>query len=221
MIATQRNEAQHSMELLPPKLLLSDSYATADTDTTSVSEFSDEYEPVSVPPFSTGAFRLDDFMEEDCNDDDTLSVITRQTSLIEYEEESAGSLPPQEIVILNEDALEQNETVGDIQQRLKIAETLARSYKEKAESTEELTDALQEHLRQAQDYAESALADRDELLRHVEAMHEEERNRLNQSLMIKVAMASSLFYYLCGGSSAFLVGSVGLNLLSDAWNTLS
>lgn len=104
---------------------------------------------------------------------------------------------------------------SDIHQRLQIAETLVMSFKAKMKSTEALTDTLYEYLRQAQIYADDVLADRNKLLKEMEMMQEEVQSQLDQRILLKVIMALSLFYFLCGGSHFLLTCSVCLNLLVD------
>jgi hypothetical protein len=192
------------------------SYLTEETEAISFSEEGDE---VLGP--CTGAIVIDDFLYDD--EKDSVSVATLRTSLLDGMDEQVTLFSdgiPKEIVVLNEDALSRNDQDCDVHQRLLIAETLAQSYKAKMLSTEDLIDNLHEFLRQAQTYAEDVLADRNELLQQIQEMQEEEQTNLDQRMLLKVIMASSLCYYMCGGSPIFLTSSVILNLLADTVNAL-
>ena len=212
---------------------------TVGTETTSFSDEGDgdEYEGVE-PLFSTGAFRIDDLLRlvGDDNDEDnderdsiagSMAVIRTSSSLLDGDDHSFDFMAeglPREIIVLEEgddNAMETREgNVTDVSQRLRIAETLVRTYRDKMRSTEDMTDNLHEFLIKAQTYAEDVLADRDELLREIETMHEEEQLRMDKLLLLKVIMASSLCYYVCGGSPAILTYSVGFFLLVDTLSTL-
>ena len=126
---------------------------------------------------------------------------------------------PRDVLVVDEDAMCMDES-KDVYQRLQIAETLAQSLKAKMKSTEQMTDCLHDYLRQAQTYAEDVLADRNELLKEVEAMHEEVQKQMDQQVLLKVLMGSSLCYYMCGGTPFFLTCSVGLSLLVDFMNVI-
>jgi hypothetical protein len=192
------------------------SYCTVGTETTSFSEDGDEHDE----PFSTGAFRIDDLLNI-VDGEDSLSEAAIRTSFIDCDAslEFLAEGLPREIIVLDEGVLEA-EGVTDVHQRLRIAETLVMTYKAKMQSTENMADNLHEYLRQAQTYAEDVLADRDELLREIENMHEEEQSRMDQLMFLKVIMASSLCYYICGGSPMILTYSVGLYLVADTLNSI-
>lgn len=195
------------------------SYCTVGTEATSFSEDGDEHD-APYEPFSSGVFRIDDlFSVED--EQDSLSMAVMRTSVVDGDNsvDFVAEGLPREIVVVGEDVLDVEEDI-DVHQRLRIAETLAQTYKAKVQSTETMADNLTEYLRQAQVYAEDVLADRDELLREIESMQDEEQSRLDQLMLLKVIMASSLCYYVCGGSPMILTVSVGLFLAVDALNTL-
>jgi len=189
------------------------SYLTDDTEATSFSEDGDEHE-VSLQYY--GACRIDDFVFGD--EKDSMFVASMQSSLNDLDEGIRSEGLPQEIMVIEEDKGSICDEEIDVHDRLKIAETLAQTYKAKIHSTEELTDCLHDYLKQAQAFAEDVLADRNELLQQVQDMQEEEQIRMDQSVPLKVILASSLFYYACGGSPIFLACSVGLSLLFDAVN---
>ena len=210
---------------------------TVGTETTSFSDDGEESEGVEPQQdellFSTGAFRIDDLLHlvgDDDEDDerDSVSMAAIRTSLIDGDDHSFDFIAdglPREIIVLEDEeedtAMETREgNVTDVSQRLRIAETLVRTYRDKMRSTEDMTDNLHEFLIKAQTYAEDVLADRDELLREIETMHEEEQLRMDKLLLLKVLMASSLCYYVCGGSPALLTYSVGFFLLVDTLSTL-
>lgn len=196
------------------------SFLTAETYTASFSEEGDEKDH-SGP--CIGAIRIDDFLLVSDDEKDSISVVTSRTSLLDCTNDNDVVMPdgiPREIFVLDEDAFSREQEVTDIHQRLLLAETLAQSYKAKMQSTEELTDNLHEYLKQAQTIAEDLLADRNNLLQQVHEMEKEERTHLDQYMLMKVIMASSLCYYMLGGSPIFLTCSVGLNLIADTVNAI-
>jgi len=212
---SSRRVSEKSERFLLGGKAMSFSHSTVGTETTSFSEDGDENDMV-YEPFSTGVFRIDDLYSEE----DSTSNAAIRTSLIDGENslEFIAEGLPREIIILDDDALESADD-ADIHQRLKIAETLVRTYRAKMQSTENLTDSLHDYLRHAQTYAEDVLADREELLREIEHMQEEEQARMDRLMLFKLIMACSLCYYACGGSPAFLIYSVGLYLVADTLNS--
>lgn len=197
------------------------SHCTVGTETTSFSEDGDENDAMDEP-FSTGVFRIDDLLS--CADEnDSLSVAAPQTGSLgdaDTTEMFADQGLPREIVVLDEDALDTDYGTDDIHQRLRIAQALAKSYKAQIQSTEDMTDHLHEHLKQAQNYAEDVLADRDDLLREIATLQNDEQRRMDQYMFLKAAVACSVCYYLCGGSPVVLSFSAGIYLVFDAVNTL-
>ena len=191
------------------------SYFTEETDMVSLSEAEGEHDDGQ---HCTGAIRICDFL---CDDEtDSLSFTTFRSSL-EGDMEDEVSLPggiPREIAVLSQDAPMGRDQVTDVHQRLLIAETLAQTFKAKMQSADDLTDNLHAYLRQAQTYAEDVLADRDELLQQIQEMQENDQAFLDQYMLLKFIMASSLCYYICGGSPILLTCSVFLNLLVDTLN---
>ena len=150
------------------------SYCTVGTETTSFSEDGDEQEQDACDePFSTGVFRFDDLMS-DADENDSLSVAAIPTNSLAgaVSEHSIHDFFPREIVVLDDDALEADDPSQDIDERLRVARALAMSYKAQLQSTEEITDYLHEHLKQAQNYAEDVLADRNDLLHEIEELQD-------------------------------------------------
>jgi len=142
----------------------------------------------------------------------------------EYEGSHALSQDiPLEVVIINDDADNIPSVRGhivheDMEYRLKKYETLLVSYRHKLKSSENLNSALHQYLRQTQGYAENLLSEREELCHVIEEMENEDSQRIDQELLLKFIMCSSLFVYLFGGSHQFLVGAVMLQLIVTGLN---
>ena len=232
-IPPNKRRAAHHHNQQPPPKGVNYSHCTVGTETTSFSDDGEEPDVLLDEPFSTGAFRIDDLFnslvgdddddqEEEADEPDSVSMAAIRTSLMDGDNSLEFLVDglPREIIVLGEEALETEEEVTDVHQRLRIAETLVSTYRDKMNSTEAMTDNLQEYLAQAQTYAEDVLADRDELLREIETLHQEEQSRMDKLMFLKVIMASSLCYYLCGGSPVILTYSVGFFLMADTLSTL-
>jgi len=101
----------------------------------------------------------------------------------------------------------------DVERRLMRCETLIVSYKDKLKSSENLNNCLHKYLRQTQGYAENLLSERTELIDIIKEMEKEDTRRVDQELLLKFMMCSSLFLYLFGGSHQFLVATVVLQLI--------
>lgn len=101
----------------------------------------------------------------------------------------------------------------DVERRLKNFETVILTYKDKLKSSEHLNSSLHKYLRQTQGYAEDLLSERQELIDIINEMEKEETRRIDQELLLKFMMCSSLGIYLLGGSHQFLVGTVALQLV--------
>lgn len=130
---------------------------------------------------------------------------------------------PLEVIIINDDAGDFAPVRGqvvneDLERNLKKCETLIASYKDKLKSSENLNGALHRYLRQTQGYAENLLSEREELLGIIQDMEKEDNRRVDQELLLKFIMCTSLFFYMCGGSQQFLVGAVALQLLVTVVN---
>lgn len=108
----------------------------------------------------------------------------------------------------------------DVERRLKKFETLIVTYRDKLKSSEHLNASLHKYLRQTQGYAEELLSERQELIDIINEMEKEETRRIDQDLLLKFLMCSSLALYLLGGSNQFLVGSVVLQLVYTFVNVL-
>ncbi|VEU44114.1 unnamed protein product [Pseudo-nitzschia multistriata] len=136
---------------------------------------------------------------------------------------SLSSNIPLEVVVINDDEENIPSIRGlivkeDVQLQLKKYETLLLNYKEKLKSSENLNGTLHQYLRQTQGYAENLLSERKELLDVIQEMEDEENRRIDQELLLKFLMCSSLFLYLFGGSEQFLVATVVLQLIVTLLN---
>jgi len=125
---------------------------------------------------------------------------------------------PLEVVIIADDeenipSIRGHIVRDDVERRLKNFETLILTYKDKLKSSEHLNSSLHKYLRQTQGYAENLLSERQELIEIINEMEKEESRRIDQELLLKFMMCSSLAFYLLGGSHQLLVGTVVLQLL--------
>lgn len=142
----------------------------------------------------------------------------------EYEGSQALSQDiPLEVVIINDDAENIPSVRGhivheDMEYRLKKYETLLFSYRHKLKSSENLNSSLHQYLRQTQGYAENLMSEREELFDVIQEMEKQDSQRIDQELLLKFIMCSSLVVYLFGGSHQFLVGAVMLQLVVTGLN---
>jgi hypothetical protein len=159
---------------------------------------------------------LDDYSLENNFDEherDSHPAASVSSSLDKLDEALPEGMPS-EIFVIDEDVTTNCEDI-DVHHRLRIAESLAESYRAKMQSCENLTDTLHLYLRKTQQCAEDILADRNALLNTIQEMEQENNTRKDQNSLLKVIMCFSLFFYMCGGSEMFLVFAVGLYLLSE------
>ena len=160
-----------------------------------------------------------------------LTISTEDTYEDELSQFSLSEDIPLEVVIINDDygavgggkkipssirggrdddaAFDQEE----MDRRLKMYESVISSYKHKLKSSENLNNNLQKFLRQTQGYAENLLSDRQELITVIEDIEKEDNRRVDQELMMKFILCSSLLFNLFGGSHLFLTGAVVLQLI--------
>eukprot|EP00536_Pseudo-nitzschia_multiseries_P002055 jgi/Psemu1/283456/fgenesh1_pg.27_\ len=121
---------------------------------------------------------------------------------------------PLEVVIINEDAENIPSIRGhivdeDIERKLRDYEALIVSYKNKLKSSENLNSTLHKYLTQTQGYAENLLSERHELLDIIKDMEHEDNQRIDQELLLKFIMCTSLLLYFlvstatCRGSRKF------------------
>lgn len=157
----------------------------------------------------------------------SIGAVSRQTGATEQSYTmsdccgEAGSMTqsiPLEVVIINDDeenipSIRGHIVKEDVERRLQKFESLISSYKNKLKSSENLNTSLHKYLRQTQTYAENLLSERQELIEIIEEMEREDTQRVDQELILKFLMCSSLFLYLFGGSQQFLVATVVLQLL--------
>jgi len=132
---------------------------------------------------------------------------------------------PLEVVVITDDeenipSIRGHIVREDVERRLKKFETLILTYKDKLDSSEHLNSSLHKYLRQTQGYAEDLLSERQELIDIINEMEKEESRRIDQELLLKFMMCSSLALYLLGGSHQFLVGTVVLQLVYTFVNVL-
>jgi len=132
---------------------------------------------------------------------------------------------PLEVVIITDDeenipSIRGTIVKEDVERRLMKLETLIDSYRNKLKSSENLNNALHKYLRQTQGYAENLLSERHELIDIINEMEKEEIQRVDQDLLLKFIMCSSLFIYLFGGSHKFLVATVVLQLIVTVVNII-
>ena len=132
---------------------------------------------------------------------------------------------PLEVVVITDDEQNIPSIRGqivreDVERRLKNFETLVLTYRDKLKSSEHLNASLHKYLRQTQGYAENLLSERQELIDIINEMEKEESRRIDQELLLKFMMCSSLGLYLLGGSHQFLVGTVVLQLVYTVINVL-
>jgi len=132
---------------------------------------------------------------------------------------------PLEVVVINDEeenipSIRGHIVREDVERRLKKFETLTVTYRDKLKSSEHLNSSLCKYLRQTQGYAEELLSERQELLDIINEMEKEETRRIDQDLILKFMMSSSLALYLLGGSNQFLVGTVALQLVYTFVNVL-
>lgn len=132
---------------------------------------------------------------------------------------------PLEVVIINDDeenipSIRGHIVKEDVERRLRQFETVISSYKNRLKSSEHLNNSLHKYLRQTQGYAENLLSERQELIDIINEMEKEDTKRVDQELLLKFIMCSSLFLYLFGGSHQFLVATVVLQLVVTAVNII-
>ena len=132
---------------------------------------------------------------------------------------------PLEVVIINDDGEDIPTIRGqivneDVERRMQTYETVLVSYKQKVRSSESMNSSLHKYLRQTQGYAENLMSEREELLEVIQDMEKEDNRRIDQELLLKFIMCSSLFFYLFGGSQHFLVASVVLQLICTVVNMI-
>lgn len=132
---------------------------------------------------------------------------------------------PLEVVVITDDeeyipSIRGHIVKEDVERRLQKFETLITSYKNKLKSSEHLNNSLHKYLRQTQNYAETLLSERQELIDIINEMEKEDIRRVDQELLLKFIMCSSLFLYLFGGSHQFLVATVVLQLVVTVVNIL-
>lgn len=125
---------------------------------------------------------------------------------------------PLEVVIINDDeehipSIRGHIVDEDVEQKLRDYETLLVSYKRKLKSSEHLNSSLHNYLTQTQGYAENLLSERQELLEIIRDMEHEDKQRVDQELLLKFIMCTSLFLYFLGGSHKYLVATVVLQLI--------
>jgi hypothetical protein len=157
----------------------------------------------------------------------SIGAVSHQTGITEntMSDDCGGSIPL-EVVIITDDTEENIPSIRghivkeDVERRLKKFETLIISYKNKLKSSEHLNNTLHKYLRQTQGYAENLLSERQELVDIINEMEKEDTRRVDQELLLKFIMASSLFLYLLGGSHKFLVATVVLQLIVTAVNVI-
>ena len=97
-------------------------------------------------------------------------------------------------------------------QQLEMHTTMLKSYRDKLQASNSENDALQDLLKQTQEYAEELLNERKELLQVIEELENECNERNDQELLLKVIVLFSLGVYACGGSAEFLAAAVVLQL---------
>ena len=132
---------------------------------------------------------------------------------------------PLEVVVITDDedhipSIRGHIVKEDVERRLQKFETLITSYRSKLDSSEHLNNSLHKYLRQTQNYAENLLSERQELLDIINEMEKEEIKKVDQDLLLKFMMCSSLFLYMFGGSHQFLVATVVLQLVVTFVNIL-
>jgi len=132
---------------------------------------------------------------------------------------------PLEVVVITDDeenipSIRGHIVREDVERRLKKFESLILTYKDKLRSSESLNATLHKYLRQTQSYAENLLSERQELIDIINEMDKEETRRVDQELLLKFMMGSSLAVHLLGGSHQFLVGTVVLQLVYTFVNIL-
>jgi hypothetical protein len=97
--------------------------------------------------------------------------------------------------------------------KIKMYENLVSIYRQKIKSSEQLTDTLNDYLRQTQGYADDLLEQRKELVETIEQLeHDEERRNDQETLCLAITFFSLIVYFL-GGSHQFLVAAVVLQLI--------
>jgi hypothetical protein len=111
-----------------------------------------------------------------------------------------------------------NNYKGTTDAQAELYHMFLQSYKQRLQSTSQENEALHELLRQARQYAEDLLNQREELVQVIEEMEDDASHRNDQQLFLKVIMLFSLLLFLSGGSSGFLVAAVGLQLLATFIN---
>ena len=157
----------------------------------------------------------------------SLGVVSQQTDATEQsfdgEGRSSSQTIPLEVVVINDDeeaipSIRGTIVKEDVERRLQQFEMLITTYKNRLKSAEHLNDSLHKYLRQTQGYAENLLSERQELIDIITDMENEDTQRVDQELMLKFIMCSSLFLYLFGGSHQFLVATVVLQLVVTVVN---
>ena len=103
--------------------------------------------------------------------------------------------------------------------RIRMYENLVSMYRKKIKSSDELTDSLNDYLRQTQGYADDLLNQRSELVETIEEMERDDEKRNDQETLCLVITSCSLVVYFLGGSHQFLVAAVMLQLVVGFVNT--
>jgi len=140
---------------------------------------------------------------------------------------------PSSIVLLDHDNLkdevDSSHTAGtedetactqSIQERLKLAETLIKSYRNTIHSNEHLVDSLHKTLLETQEHAQNLAASRNELLQTVEMLYEERDSEdlervAEPKVYLKMVMGASLFCYALGITSEYCVVAAGVVYLLE------
>lgn len=158
----------------------------------------------------------------------SVGVVSHQTDSTEQSFDgetgrSSSQTVPLEVVVINDDeeaipSIRGTIVKEDVERRLQQFEMLITTYRNRLKSAEHLNDSLHKYLRQTQGYAENLLSERKELIDIIEDMEKEDTQRVDQELMLKFIMCSSLFLYLFGGSHQFLAASVALQLVVTVVN---
>jgi predicted RNase H-like nuclease (RuvC/YqgF family) len=142
---------------------------------------------------------------------------------------SSSSFPkdgiPLEVIVINEYNEQSSSIKGRTQQpqpdhgkadpkniMIDAYQTLLESYKHKLESSERLNDSLNDYLQKTHKYVEDLVHQRDELLEVVEEIENEESQRNDQELLLKVVVLFTLLVFVSGGSHQYLVAAVLLQM---------
>lgn len=153
------------------------------------------------------------------------TLSTEQSYTMSDDCEEFSQTIPLEVVVINDDEVHIPSVRGhivkeDVERRLQQFDTVISSYKNRLKSSEHLNNSLHNYLRQTQGYAENLLSERQELIDVINEMEQEDTRRVDQELLLKFIMCSSLFLYLFGGSHQFLVATVVLQLVVTVVNVV-